>query len=133
MGDFCDAFIGVVPQAINAVQPFRMCDPGQFNQNTLINVNALQQLVAKAGSDPSINLNTFVPTGVANNTVRFIVNGFTAQKIFGTPFGNAPRNINTDAITNTANLSVFKRVKINERASFEFHATLLNVLNHANF
>src|SRR5258708_30333231 len=53
--------------------------------------------------------------------------------MFGTPFGNAPRSINTDAITNTENLSVFKRLKINERASFEFHATLLNVLNHANF
>jgi len=53
--------------------------------------------------------------------------------VFGTPFGNVARNLNTDAITNTANLSVFKRIKLSERVNFEFHATALNLLNHPNF
>jgi hypothetical protein len=70
---------------------------------------------------------------VTKNDVRFIMNGFTAQGIFGTPFGNTPRNIATDAITNVASVSIFKRVKISERVSFEFHTTFVNAFNHPNF
>ncbi len=53
--------------------------------------------------------------------------------MFGTPFGNAPRNGQSDAITNIANASLYKRFKLGEHASFEFHATALNVFNHMNF
>jgi hypothetical protein len=70
---------------------------------------------------------------VTNNQVRFIVNGGTAQSVFGTPFGNMPRNIVQDARTNIGNLAVAKNFKIKERASFEFRATCVNVLNHPNF
>jgi len=70
---------------------------------------------------------------VNNTDVRFIVNSLTAQSVFGTPFGNTPRNPVQDAITNLTNASLFKRFKISERTGFEFHATMLNVLNHANF
>jgi len=70
---------------------------------------------------------------VSNNQVRFITNAAVAQTIFGTPFGNAPRNTLTDAITNTANASIFKRFKFSEHTSFEFRATALNVFNHMNF
>jgi hypothetical protein len=80
----------------------------------------------------AINISgTAVPT--TNNQVRYIVNGGTAQAIFGTPFGNMPRNIAQDARTNVASLSVSKNFKIKERASFEFRATTVNVLNHPNF
>jgi len=73
------------------------------------------------------------PVAVTNNQVRFIVNGGTAQTIFGTPFGNTPRNPVQDAIANIANVSVSKRMKLSERASFELRASFVNVLNHANF
>ena len=72
-------------------------------------------------------------TPTTQNAVRFIANTGIAQTVFGTPFGNAPRNSLQDAITNTANASIFKRFKFSERASFEFHATALNVFNHMNF
>ena len=72
-------------------------------------------------------------TPTTQNAVRFIANTGIAQTVFGTPFGNTPRNTLQDAITNTANASIFKRFKFGERASFEFHATALNVFNHMNF
>ncbi|HEY2168261.1 MAG TPA: hypothetical protein VGJ30_01445, partial [Candidatus Angelobacter sp.] len=46
---------------------------------------------------------------------------------------NAARNLSQDAITNSANFSVFKRVKMGEHASFEFRMSMLNALNHQNF
>jgi Carboxypeptidase regulatory-like domain len=70
---------------------------------------------------------------VTNNQVRYIINGGIAQSIFGTPFGNTPRNIAQDARTNVASVSVSKNFKIKERASFEFRATTVNILNHPNF
>jgi hypothetical protein len=72
-------------------------------------------------------------TTVTKDQVRFIVNSLTSQASFGTPFGNASRNIVTDAITNVANVSVVKHFKFTERSSFEFRVTLLNAFNHQNF
>ena len=71
-------------------------------------------------------------TAVQQNAVRYIINASTAQSIFGTPFG-ARRNLSQDALTNIANLAMFKNFKLNERASLEFNATLQNVFNHPNF
>jgi hypothetical protein len=70
---------------------------------------------------------------VANQQVRFIANTGIAQTTFGTPFGNAARNSLRDAPSNAANLSAFKNVKFNERASLQFRATAENVFNHANY
>jgi hypothetical protein len=70
---------------------------------------------------------------VTNKDVRFIVNSATSQSVFGTPFGNMPRNPVQDAITNIGNVSIFKTIKLGERASFQFHTTFLNVFNHSNF
>jgi hypothetical protein len=69
---------------------------------------------------------------VQSSAVRYIINSSVAQGIFGTPFG-ARRNLSQDAPTNLANLAVFKNIKMNERASLEFNATLQNVFNHPNF
>ena len=71
-------------------------------------------------------------TPVQQNAVRYIINASTAQSIFGTPFG-ARRNLSQDAISNIANLALFKNIKLNERASLEFNATFQNVFNHPNF
>jgi hypothetical protein len=71
-------------------------------------------------------------TPVQQNAVRYIINASTAQSIFGTPFG-ARRNLSQDAVTNIANLALFKNIKLNERASLEFNTTFQNVFNHPNF
>ncbi|MCU1332971.1 MAG: hypothetical protein JWM08_1963 [Candidatus Angelobacter sp.] len=70
---------------------------------------------------------------VTKDQVRYIINGFQASQVFGTPFGNAARNLSQDAITNTANFSVIKHVKMGEHANFEFRMSMLNALNHQNF
>jgi hypothetical protein len=84
-----------------------------------------------------LNLNGAGLTGpvspVTNNDVRYIVNGGAAQSIFGTPFGNVPRNIEQNDMTSLANVSVFKNIKFTERVAFEFHATAENVLNTPNY
>ncbi|HZU32154.1 MAG TPA: TonB-dependent receptor [Candidatus Angelobacter sp.] len=81
----------------------------------------------------ALNAPTPAVTAVSNNQVRYIANTGVAQSVFGTPFGNAPRNIGRDAPLNFLNASVTKMVKFNERASFEFRFTAQNALNHANF
>lgn len=48
-------------------------------------------------------------------------------------FQRRPRNALRDAITNIANVSIFKEVKLHEHVSFTFHTTMLNALNHPNF
>jgi hypothetical protein len=73
----------------------------------------------------------FVP--VTKDQVRFIANTGIAQTVFGTPFGNTPRNVVQDAMTNIANFSVYKSVKLGERANFEFRTSFLNAFNHPNF
>jgi hypothetical protein len=99
-----------------------------------------QFLPAAACSGPPtqlISMNAINTSGTAvpvtTNQVRYIINGGVAETVFRTPFGNSPRNIPQDALTNIANLSLAKRIRLTERASFEFRATALNFLNHPNF
>jgi hypothetical protein len=75
----------------------------------------------------------FTATTVTKSQVRYIANTGIAESVFGTPFGNVPRNAGIDAPLNYLNLSVVKAVRFNERASFEFRFTALNAFNHANF
>lgn len=91
----------------------------------LLSLNAIN-------STPS-SATDFTATPVTNKQVRYIANTGVAQSVFGTPFGNAPRNIGRDAPLNYLNASVTKLVKFNERASFEFRFSALNAFNHANF
>jgi hypothetical protein len=70
---------------------------------------------------------------VTKDQVRFIINATEAQSIFGTPFGNTPRNPVQDAITTIGNASIYKNVKLGEHVNFEFHTSFLNVFNQANF
>jgi len=93
--------------------------------NQLLSLNAINQTPTTAAD--------FTVTPVTNKQVRFITNAATAQSVFGTPFGNSPRNPVNDAITNIANVSVFKRFKITERSSFEFRMSALNAFNHLVF
>jgi hypothetical protein len=95
----------------------------------LVSLNSLNI----ASTSPTFNPATFVPASVTKDQVRFILNAFTAQQVFGTPFGNVPRDALRDAMSNIGNFSVFKQIKFSERANFTFHATMLNVFNHPNF
>jgi hypothetical protein len=112
VGIFCGDILGAATCGLNG-----------FAATDLISLNAL--------NTTSPTSNPFVK--VTSNDVRFIANTGIAETVFGTPFGNAPRNGQTDAITNIANASLYKKFKLGEHASFEFHATALNVFNHMNF
>lgn len=96
----------------------------------LVSVNALGASCLNVNNTVPVACN-FVP--VTANDVRFIINAREAQTVFGTPFGNVGRNTQQDAISNIGNFSVYKRVKLNERTTFEFHMTMTNVFNHYNF
>jgi hypothetical protein len=74
---------------------------------------------------------TFVPVNTSD--VRYIVNGHTAEKIFGTPFGNVARNSLVDAPSNRLDATIFKNIKWGERSNFELRMTATNALNHFNF
>jgi hypothetical protein len=80
----------------------------------------------------ALNAATPQVTPVTSDQVRYILNAATAQSVFGTPFG-ARRNLSQDALSNIANIALFKKVKLNERANLEFNATFQNVFNHPNF
>jgi len=72
----------------------------------------------------------WTPVGV--NDVRFIINAPGSAKIFGTPFGNMPRNFANGPGINQLNMSVFKNTKVGERLKVQFQASAFNVLNHPN-
>jgi hypothetical protein len=105
--------------------------PGTMPATQLISLTALGQTCFNA--DPNVASGPCNVVTVTPKDVRFILNAGTAQSVFGTPFGNTPRNPVADAISNIGNFSIYKKFKISERASFDFHATALNVLNHPNF
>ncbi len=95
------------------------CTAAGVNANQLISLNSLN------GSGNVVS--------VSNQQVRFIANTGMSEALFGTPFGNVPRNYLRDAPSNIVNFSVSKRLKLGERASFTFRATMDNAFNHPNF
>jgi len=127
-GDVCKGFFGITP-ANNPALP-GVCNTALTPVTQLVSFNALNVggFLQGVGTVPGQ-----VPVFATSSTVRFIVNGGTAQSIFGTPFGNAPRNSVSDARENTFNLSIFKEFNILDRARFEIHATTINLFNHFNF
>lgn len=70
---------------------------------------------------------------VTSKQVRYIANTAIANSVFGSPFGNAPRNGSRDAFTNIGNFSIYKNIRFNDRAFLQWHMTMTNVLNHPNF
>jgi hypothetical protein len=127
MSDACALFI--TGGFSSPTSPVNMCNPSFVAPTTLISLTDL----SKALSNPATNVVTFIPSTVTNKQVRFITNAATAQSIFGTPFGNMPRNPVSDAMQNIANASIFKNIKLGEHTNFEFRTTFLNAFNHANF
>jgi len=82
------------------------------------------------------SVNTHSQTGqwvpINPNDVRFIVNAAGSAKLFGTPFGNMPRNYLRGPAINQLNMSIFKNTKIGERVRLQLQASAFNVLNHPN-
>lgn len=95
-------------------------------KTTLISYNALN------GNGSIASTPTNLVT-VTSQQVRYIINGAVSQGVFGTPFGNVARNSLRDAMSNIINASVFKDIKLGERASFQMRLTALNAFNHFNF
>jgi carboxypeptidase family protein len=105
---------------LRGVQTALTCPIGAATPTLLLSLNALNATV------PSV-------VSVSNSQVRIIMNARTAQQVFGTPFGNSPRNAFTDAPSNLANASIIKGIHLGERGNFELHLTANNVFNHFNF
>ncbi len=76
--------------------------------------------------------NAPVLTAVTPNDVRFIYNGPGAAVVFGTPFGNFPRNSVFGPTLNQMNFGLFKTTRINEKWRIQLRAEAYNVLNRPN-
>ena len=70
---------------------------------------------------------------VSKSQVRYITNSATAQTVFGTPFGNAARNLSRDARSNLLNATIYKNIRLGEKANLVLNLTANNALNHFNF
>jgi Carboxypeptidase regulatory-like domain len=147
--DFSSTFSGGVGQDTSFDNSFI----GSFETSRpfLVNQSAsAQQVGIYAGDACALNgvgclipANILISANAVNNQgavvpvtfkqVRFIVNGGESQSIFGTPFGTAGRNSLRDFHTNSGNFSLIKRIKINERAHFDFRTDFINVFNHPNY
>lgn len=92
----------------------------QLSANQLISLNA-------------INNGDVVGTPVTAKDARFIVNGFEANTLFGTPFGTARRNSLRNAHSNIGNFSLFKTFNVRESFKVQWHMTMLNAFNHPNY
>jgi hypothetical protein len=76
-------------------------------------------------------LNSTGNTVAVNPTdVRFILNGPGSARLFGSPFGNMPRNYGRGPTINVTNFGIFKNTNITERFKIQFRAELFNAFNH---
>ncbi|HXG65432.1 MAG TPA: hypothetical protein VNO70_10005, partial [Blastocatellia bacterium] len=69
---------------------------------------------------------------VGRDQVRYIFNGPGAARIFGTPFGNVPRNSLKGPDINQVNAGIFKTTRINETVRIQFRTEIFNLFNHPN-
>ncbi|PYS93476.1 MAG: hypothetical protein DMF64_04535 [Acidobacteria bacterium] len=67
---------------------------------------------------------------VTPNDVKYILNAPGSARIFGTPFGSAPRNAERGPKFNQLNMGLFKNIKVYERLTLQLRGEAFNVLNH---
>jgi hypothetical protein len=67
---------------------------------------------------------------VTANDVRYIFNGPGAARMFGTPFGDVPRNSERGPALNQLNLGIFKNTNIGETVRLQLRLEMFNALNH---
>ena len=111
---FYDACRPIVSNKSAPLNSIGICDPAVTSGCSLLGYNDL--------------LNG-ITTPTTANAVHWIVNDNTAAGIFGSPYLGATRNINRGQPISTANLSMFKNTKVNERLTLQFRATAYNVMN----
>jgi len=70
---------------------------------------------------------TGLPTTMS--AVHWIYNDPTSAAFFGTPYAGAGRNILRGQPISTANLGVFKNIKVHEKVNLQFQAQAFNVMN----
>jgi hypothetical protein len=124
----------------------RNTDPGSANDlafNTAFGINPDTR--RPFSSNPSAPLNTvgFMEPGgslvdfyqrtrqVSQNDVRWIYNNNAAARIIGTPFG-VGRNVLRAPASHTADLSLFKNLRISERITLQLRLEAENAFNHPN-
>jgi outer membrane receptor protein involved in Fe transport len=74
-----------------------------------------------------VNFGNLVPTTLS--AVHWVINDLNSAQFFGSPFlGNGRDTLRGQPIS-TANLSMFKNTKLNERFTLELRATAYNVMN----
>jgi hypothetical protein len=120
-----------------AIDPLR---PFLGSPNAPVSALGINQVdAARIFGSPLTNVNGFLSLNelnngnvvpVTTNDVRFIFNGPGAARVFGTPFGNVPRNYLRSIPIDQINLGLFKNTKIGENINLQFRAEFFNVLNH---
>jgi len=116
-----------------------LCGNAAITPKTLLSLNSANNGFTGTMTDPANPNGPPIPDPahpakvVTNKDVHFIANTFTADQVFGTPFGNVGRNTLYDAKTNIANLTFFKTFKVKENFKVQWHMSLLNAFNHPNF
>ena len=130
--DYCRVFLGVTPANIPAFPG--ACNTAITAPTQLLSLNSLNAIGPSGfpGTGPGTQPGQAPMTATADQ-VRFIINARTAQQLFGTPFGNVPRNALRDAPQNILNFSISKQTRITERIGLELRVTAVNALNHFNF
>jgi hypothetical protein len=74
-----------------------------------------------------VDFATGLPTTMS--AIHWIYNDPTAAAFFGTPYAGAGRNILRGQPISTANLGVFKNIKVREKVNLQFQAQAFNVMN----
>ena len=115
--------LGLISAAqLTALGPTALLSVNAFNAPTAVDARGCIRGIAACN-----------PVVVQTSDVRLIMNGRTAQGVFGTPFGNTARNIFNDAPSNRLDASIRKNIRLGERGNFEMRMTATNALNHFNY
>ncbi len=69
---------------------------------------------------------------VTKDDVYLIFNGPNAANVFGSPYGNVPRNSEAGPRLNNLNLGIAKNTNITESVRLQFRFDMFNALNHPN-
>jgi outer membrane receptor protein involved in Fe transport len=78
------------------------------------------------------SLNLGIIKAVTKDQVRYIINGPGAANIFGTPYGNVGRNVETGPLLNNVNLGIFKNFRVRENVTIRLSLDAFNAFNHPN-
>jgi outer membrane receptor protein involved in Fe transport len=117
-------------------RPFLTCPTCDRRQVGISQVDAfnLGQINTVTDVNGFISLTALQSTGaivaVTPSQVKYILNAPGSARIFGSPFGNSPRNAERGPIFNQLNMGLFKNIRTWERVVVQLRAEAFNVLNH---